>query len=380
MVVHSKMILINVVNMLMSNPNGGQFMGTTDWWESENNWTPSLLKKRLIEIKKLDWQPITSWITWSKKDDGQVGQCNERMFGVEENNDEGADLKPDIELKAIRATNAKITLKHSSNYESDGLSARKIFDKYAYPKKNRLPGTELKGNKMELANRIKSIAIKIVLEDDATKRQKLAAIMGVKDADVERLFSTFDFQKLTSANLKEILQICTRYETHPSYKRLSIEFEKNDFSKPVGKHTSTAQTTDIGDEIKKDYFSIDSDAAYKFIISHRTDGELFTNDMSVQWKKLQKVLITIYETKGGTGTKDEKFRLVAAYLCNDVEMPGVLLDRKILDLTFSMTQNEKYPPPKYHNRSDKYRIKLPQNGVERLKRLKQIWKSVEKLL
>ena len=204
--------------------------------------------------------------------------------------------------------------------------------------------------------------------------------MDVKDVDVEHSFSTFDFEELTMDNLKHILQICTRYDTHASYKRLSIEFEKNDFSKPVGKHTSTAQTTDIGDDIKKDNFSIDSDGAYKFIISHRSDGELFRNDMSVQWKKLQKVLLTIYETKGGTGRDTEKFRLVAAYLCNDVEMPGVLLDRKILDLTFSGTQNDKYPPPKYHNRSDKYRIKLPANEAKRMVRLKQIWKSVDRLV
>ena len=332
-----------------------------------------------MEIKALDWQPVTNWIPWSKKDDGQVGQCNERMFGVKENNEEGADLKPDIELKAIRATNAKITLKHSSNYESGGLTARQIFEKYGYLKKKRLPGTTLGGSKGDLLTRIKSIPIQEVLVDQK-KRPMLAAIMGVKDIDVEQAFSTFDFKNLTNANLKQILQICTRYVTHPTYKRLSIEFEKNDFSEPVGKHTTTSDTTDIGDDIKKDYFSIDSDGAHKFIISHRHDGELFRNDMSTQWEKLQKVLLTIYETTGGTGNSTEKFRLIAAYLCSDVEMPGVLLDRKLLDLTFSFTQNDKFPPPKFHNRSDKYRITIPSNEAKRMERLSQIWKSVNKLI
>lgn len=106
------------------------------WWKKVSNWDEKLIIKRLNEIQSMDWIQVSDWLEWTKKDDGQIGQTIERMFNVDENNDELPDLPPIYELKTLRKTSSMWTLKHRSK-SCLGMTAREIFNKYSYPKDDR---------------------------------------------------------------------------------------------------------------------------------------------------------------------------------------------------------------------------------------------------
>lgn len=103
------------------------------WWESIDEWSLDLIRKRIHEIANMDWIRVSDWHDWKKKDDGQIGQAIERLFGVKENNDELPDLPPDFEIKTLRTTSSMYTLKHRSTHYK-GMNSREIFVKYSYPK------------------------------------------------------------------------------------------------------------------------------------------------------------------------------------------------------------------------------------------------------
>ena len=111
-------------------------MAAIAWWESVTDWTEPLILKRLQEIKAMGVVKVTDWIQWRRKDDGQIGQVIERMFNVDENNDELPDIPPIFELKTLRNTSSMWTLKHRSTHFL-GLNSREIFSKYSYPKDDR---------------------------------------------------------------------------------------------------------------------------------------------------------------------------------------------------------------------------------------------------
>ena len=102
------------------------------WWESVDDWTIPLITKRIHEIASMGWIKVSDWHEWKKKDDGQVGQAIERLFAVQENNDESPDLGK-FEIKTLRTKSSMYTLKHRSTHYK-GMNSREIFAKYSYPK------------------------------------------------------------------------------------------------------------------------------------------------------------------------------------------------------------------------------------------------------
>lgn len=287
------------------------------WWKSIDDWTPSLIAQRIREIAEMEWIQVSDWLDWDvdedwRKDDGQVGQVIERMFNVNENNDEAPDLPSKsigTELKTLRTKSTMWTLKHCSRYFG-GMTSREVFDMYSYPKKKRVS----------------------------------------KDPDI--------------------------YEVDPELNRLSPQFGYNDFSSPVRKHTHNRQHNEVGDHIISDYFSLRaSDTEGIVEIHHRNDGYLASVDLRDKWIKLQKVAIILCESRGNTGTVNEEFKISHAFLLNQIKSSTDLLKADIISCTFSQSQSKPnyYPTP--HNRSDKYRIALPKNRDEQLNKLNQVWEE-----
>jgi hypothetical protein len=290
-------------------------MAAKVWWESVTDWTEPLIIKRLQEIQAMGWIKVSDYV--STFEHGQIGQSIERLFNVDENNDEAPDLSSSDggkELKTLRTRSTMWTLKHCSTY-SKGMTPHEVFLKYAYPKK------------------------------------------------------------------KRVSRKPDRYSLDPLYKRLSPQFGYNDFSSAVRKHTSSLATIEIGDDIISDYFSLRPGSIDgELEIHHRDDGYLASVDLRDKWKKLQRVVLVLCESDGVAGDPDEKFRISHAFLLTEIKSASALLKANILSCTFSMSQSEPNHYPREKNRSDKYRINLPKSETAQLNRLTMVWKYVKQLV
>lgn len=314
MAIHSKMNLTNIVRHIYLSCESDHVMVKSRWWESVTDWTEPLIIKRLNEIKAMGWLKVSDFV--SVFEHGQIGQSIERLFNVDENNDEAADLPSSDEgkeLKTLRTRSTMWTLKHCSTY-SKGMTPHEVFLKYAYPKKKRVS----------------------------------------RNPDT--------------------------YSLDPLYKRLSPQFGYNDFSSAVRKHTSNQPTIEIGDDIISDYFSLRPGSIDgELEIHHRIDGYLASVDLRDKWKKLQRVVLVLCESDGAAGNPDEKFRISHAFLLSEIKSASALLEANILSCTFSMSQSDKYYP-REKNRSDKYRISLPTDLAAQLDKLPKVWKYVKQLV
>ena len=353
-------------------------MAAIAWWESVTDWTEPLIIKRLQEIQAMGWIKVSDYV--STFEHGQVGQCNERLFAVEENNEEAPDLPPIYEQKALRnKKSGKLTLKHSSDYSDGGMRPKEIFEKYGRRKKDRIPGATVGGSKSKLITRFESVDLKLLKPE---KINSIAKVLGIQPKgstnEIVAKIKAVRLDKFLVADIKQCLRLSSRYTIDNNYKRLSVQFGTNDFNKPVSIHENWNTWWEPGDEKYNEFFSvICEDEEYLFKVYHRNDGLLFSNNMEQQWEKLRNVHLCIFDSKGGTGTSKEQFKLDSAYLCSDVRSPGKLLAKEILTLTFSISSSPTNP---YHNRSDKFRIEIPQNAVSRLNRLNEVWGSVKKLV
>jgi len=350
-----------------------------EWWEVDGLvWTKDLIKKRLNEINDEPWAKVSDFVDTFEH--GQVGQCNERLFGVFENNDEAPDLPPIYELKALRSSSGHLTLKHSSDYEAGGLTPKEIFEKYGRRKKDRVEGSKISGSKADLVKRLEDIPW---ADLEGARIKSIAGILGLDSTnsrnEIINEIEVIDFNSLGIKEMKLVLPHTSRYVIDDQYNRLSVQFGTNDFSIPVEIHDNFHEWWEPGDEKYSQYFSVVCNDKHGFIfeVYHRDDGFLFANDMTKQWNKLKNVVFCIYDTRGSVGKNNEQFKLKSAYICSNIKSPGALLNDGILQLTFSISSK---PTNSYHNRSDKFRIDIPKTEAARLVRIQEVWDNVEQII